>query len=137
MAELILFADAEKALYTELNTALPLVGQPGVVAATKIPSVRPPKFIRVIVTGGTERDMVTDSPIAVVECFAPLEGAAAELASRARAVLSRAGRIGIIGGITCYGVGIVGRPVNLPMESVPDRYRYTFTVSVDLRGSAV
>ena len=137
VAELIRFADAEVAVFSELNGSLAAAGESGVTAGTIIPKPRPPKFIRIIVTGGTERDFLTDSPVIVVECFATLESHAANLAATARAILSRAGRNGILGGVTCYGVTSVGRPVNLPMESVPDRFRYTFTISADLRGSAV
>lgn len=137
MSELIRFEDAEEAIYTELNTYLPSAGETGVNASTKIPKIRPPKFIRVIVTGGDERDFLTDSPTVVIECFALLESQAADLAAVARAILSRAGRNGSMGAVTCYGVRVAGRPVNLPMETVPDRFRYTFTISADLRGSAV
>jgi hypothetical protein len=108
-----------------------------VKASTSIPSPRPSEFIRIIVVGGTDRDLVTDSPTVAVEFFATREIRAERGAAFARAVLERAARAGSIGGVTCYSVSTFGRPVNLPMESVPDRFRYTFTSSADLRKTSV
>lgn len=136
VAELLVAADVEAAFIAELNAALPPVGF-DVRTATKIPYSRPNEFVRVVVVGGTDRDLVTDSPTVAVEFFAVKEIRAERGAAYARAVLERAARSGSVGGFTCYSVSTLGRPVNLPIESVPDRFRYTFTCSADLRKISV
>lgn len=137
MAEFIVFPDVEIAVVAELMAKLPTLGEDDMTVSPRMPKTRPAKFVRVVVTGGSERDMLTDSPLVTVEAFASLEGEAERLAARCRAIISASPRAGSLGGVTCYGVRIAGRPVNLPMETVPDRFRYTFTFSADLRGSAV
>lgn len=136
MAELLVAADAEKALVDELAAELPTFDFTESVG-TRIPQDWPDEFVRVIATGGIERDLVTDQPSLTVEYFAVKEGRAERGAAYALGVLQAAGRAGVMGGVTCYGVTAFGLPVNLPHPQVPDRYRYQFTVSVDLRKSTV
>lgn len=137
MTETILFPDAEIAVCDELEDRLPGLGEVGVSATTMIPAGPPAKFIRVVQTGGVARDLVTDVPSITVECFAKTESAASVLARRARAALDAAGRAGSMGGHTCYGVTLFGLPQNFPQATVTGRFRYTFTISVALRGAAV
>ncbi|MFF2631959.1 hypothetical protein ACFVR6_03660 [Microbacterium sp. NPDC058021] len=137
MAELLVPEDGEPELVAELNTRLPDAGFPDAKAGTRVPAPRPAEFLRVVATGGAERDLVTDEPLYVVEGFATTEGGAQRLCAFGVAVLQAAGREGRIGGATAYGVRVVALPANLPMPSVPDRYRYTATISVALRKTTV
>ncbi|MEX1078882.1 MAG: hypothetical protein WED09_07225 [Homoserinimonas sp.] len=139
MAELLVGEDVEVAFITELDGAMPAIMETGVAAGTKIPGGddKPTEFIRVVLSGGAERDLVTDSPTVTVEYFAVKEGRAARGAAFALAVLQRAGRVGSLGGVPCYGVTSFSLPANLPHPEVPDRFRYQFTVSADLRKSVV
>lgn len=127
MAELLIPADDEAAVVTELNARM------GVRIATRIPAPRPAEFGRVLGTGGGQRDLVTDSPTLTLEGFARSEARARRICAEMVAHLQAAGRAGSVGGVTCYGVRVAGLPQNLPMPSVPDRYRYTATVVADLR----
>ncbi|QPE04131.1 hypothetical protein IT882_13115 [Microbacterium schleiferi] len=131
MAEVLVPADDEAATVTELAARL------SVHVGTRIPRPRGDEFVRVLAVGGIGRDLVTDSPTLVVEGFAIREGRARELCALALAHLQAAGRSGSIGGVTCYGVRVVSLPTNLPMPSVPDMFRFTATVTADLRRAAV
>lgn len=136
MAEFIVAADAESAAIAQIEAG-PATWFTGVTAGTKIPGEpKPAKFIRVLVTGGTERDMVTDKPTITVECYAVREKDAQDLAANARAVLTTAGVVGSMGGVPCYGVNVFARPQNLPNPQVPSHHRYQFTISADLRMAA-
>lgn len=139
MAELLVGADVEAAVVVEL-AALAGVGFEDVPVGTRLPDPLvslPDEFVRVVVTGGGERDLVTESPSVTVEFFAAREKRAADGARMALAVLQRAARSGSLGGVTCYRVVAFALPVNLPHPLMPDRFRYQVTVSIDLRRSAV
>ncbi len=127
MAEVLVPADDEAALVRELTARLEQrVG-------TSIPIPRPREFLRVLNVGGTGRDLVSDSPMLTIEGFAATEDRARQLCALAVAHAEAAARAGSLGGITCYGLRIVGSPANLPMQSVPDRHRYSATIQTDLR----
>lgn len=137
MTEVIVGADPELAAITELDAGLPGVGQSVVDVSGSVPNPVPSKFIRVVAAGGTQRDLVTDSPTLIVEAFAVRKVDAVRLALDAKAVLVAAGRAGVMGGVTCYRVRVISLPQNLPLPSLPGHHRYTFMVSADLRGTAV
>lgn len=127
MSEVLIPADDEKAVVEELNERM------DVSVGTRVPRDRPSEFVRVVSTGGAERDLVSDTFTLAVEGFAASEGRARFLCASAIAQAQAAGRGGSVGGVTCYGVRAVGLPANLPMPSVPDRFRFTATIAVDLR----
>lgn len=127
MAELLIPSDDELAAVTELRARMP------VEIGTKVPRPRPSEFGRVVSVGGTQRDLVTDSPTLTLEGFAETETRARRISAEMIAHLQAAGRAGRVGGIPCYGVRVASLPANLPLPSVPDRQRYTATVSIDLR----
>ena len=133
VAEFIVAPDIEVAAIAELNAHLPFFGGPSTVVSTSVISPLPDRFIRVLVTGGTQRDMVTDAPTITVECWTKREGDSERLAAWSRAILEAAGRNGLMGGVVCYAVATLSRPQNLPHPTITDRFRYTFTVSADLR----
>lgn len=127
MTEVLISADDEVAVVTELNARMT------VKWGTKIPNPRIAEFGRVVSVGGSDRDLVTDSATLTIEGFATGETRAREVCALGVAHLQAAARDGVVGGVPCYGVRAVSRPANLPMPSVPDRFRFTATVSVDLR----
>lgn len=127
MAELLIPADDEAAAVTELNARM------DVPVGTRIPNPLPQEFGRVVSTGGSGRDLVTDSATLALEGFATTEGRARRISAEMIAHLQAAGRAGSVGGVTCYGVTAVALPANLPMPSVPTRFRFTATVTADLR----
>jgi len=135
MVELLVPADAEVEVVAELNASMPddfaLMR-----AGTKIPDPRPDEFIRVVATGGAERDLVTDDPILVVEAFSTSETRAQRGCAFAIAVLQAGARMGRVGAATCHSVRVLGLPANLPMPTVPDHFRFTATISASLRRAA-
>ncbi|VXC30705.1 conserved hypothetical protein [Microbacterium sp. 8M] len=138
--ELLIPTDAEVAALDELSEALPVHGFPGITKAaqtlgTKIPTstTKPDEFGRVVGVGGAGRDLVTDSPLLTLEAFAKKEQRARDLCALMVAIIERAARAGTLGGAVIYAARIVGLPANLPHPQVPDRFRFTATVSVDLR----
>lgn len=131
MAELLVAPDAEEEIRRELLAWPFLSGMPVSTDLPKDP--KPPGFVRVVRTGGAERDMVTDEATCTVECFSESETTASRLAALSRAALSAAARDGRMGNATCYGAQILAAPANLPHPDVPTHHRYTFTMSVELR----
>lgn len=137
--EVLLPVDAESAVIAELSATLPLRGWPGLTVAnsrvgTKIPGgSKPESFVRVYSVGGLSRDFVSDSPTLVVEGYHRREQGAFDLCALSVALLEAAGRTGSVGGETCYSVSVAAMPGNLPDPNVPDRFRFTSTVSLGLR----
>ncbi|MFB7843632.1 hypothetical protein [Microbacterium sp. NPDC056052] len=138
--ELLIPTDGEVAALDELSTVLPAHGFPGVTRAaqtlgTKIPTqtTKPAEFGRVMTVGGAGRDLVTDSPLLVLEGYAVKEQRARDMCALMLAAVERAARVGTLGTAVIYAARVVGLPANLPHPQVPDRFRFTATVSVDLR----
>ena len=127
--ELLLPADVEQAVITHLSPFWPI--------STKIPETKPDLFFRVVATGGSQRDLVTDSPIVVLEAFAVRETVARDAINEALARLQLAARQGNIGGVTCYGLAVAALPQNYPLPSVPTHKRYILTIAPALRRRAV
>lgn len=137
--EVLIAADVETAILIELSSKLPGYGWPGFTTAggkvgTRIPGAPyPDGFIRVVAVGGFSRDLVSDSPTVVVEAFHKGEQEARDLCALSVGILEAAGRAGDLGSATTYGVSAASLPGNLPDPGVPDRFRFTATVSVTLR----
>ena len=126
--------DAEAAITAELTDGLAAAGLPPVPIASQLPAEPlPGSFLRVLAAGGLDRDPVTDQPTLIVECYSDDPAIAARTAILARGVLMTAAGVGMLGGTPCYGVRLVEGTVNLPNDDVPDRVRYAFTISTDLR----
>lgn len=140
--ELLVPADAEKAALEELSIVLPEHGFPDVTTAaktlgTKIAAGKPTEFGRVLATGGPGRDMVTDSPTLILEGYATKEQRARDLCALMLAGIQRAARTGTLGSLTIYSARVVSLPANLPHPNVPTHFRFTATISVDLRRAAI
>ncbi|ALJ20379.1 hypothetical protein [Microbacterium sp. No. 7] len=136
---LLVPADAEVAALTELSAELPPRGFALTLVngllGTKLPTVtpKPPAFGRVITTGGVARDRVTDSPTLVLEGYATSEQTARDLCALMVAIVDAAATAGTLGGIPCYRARGFSLPANLPHPNVPTHFRFTATISVDLR----
>lgn len=142
--DLLVPADAEVAALAELSTELSAHGFAGVARAagtlgTKLPTVtpKPAEFGRVLATGGVPRDLVTDSATLVLEGYAVKEQRARDLCALMLAIVERAARAGSLGGVTVYRVASASLPANLPHPQVPTHFRFTATISADLRRSSV
>ncbi|UGL61823.1 tail terminator [Microbacterium phage Franklin22] len=126
--QLIIPNDAEQAIIDELATY---------EVGTSLPETIPPLFVRVLAVGGTQRDLVTDTPTMTLEVFATLESTASETANLLIALLQLAARNGAIGSIPCYGLQVVSLPQNYPLPSVPTHKRYITTIAPALRRAVV
>jgi hypothetical protein len=128
MAEVIAFPPAEKWVVAFLKSRSERDGRK---VATKAPSTGT-RYTRVSRVGGAARDLVTDSPMILVECFAD-DGVTAEADVRVdRALMMAAARLSD----DVTRVQDVGGPSFLPD---PDTHlpRYQFTVQLDMRGTAL
>ncbi|TCJ28762.1 hypothetical protein E0W80_04485 [Microbacterium sp. PI-1] len=142
--ELLIPADAEVHALAELSAVLPIHGFPSVTTAakrlgTKIPAQnpKPDVFGRLIAAGGTGRDLVTDSPTLTLEGYSVKEQQARDLCALMLAIIEAAVRAGSLGGATVYRYRTIALPQNLPNPLVPDHFRFTALISVDLRRVAV
>ena len=138
--ELLLPEDIEVRALAELSTMIPLHGFPAVTTAnrrlgTKIPTTnpKPDVFGRLIATGGTTRDLVTDSPTLSLEGYSVKEQEARDLCALMLAIVEAAARAGSLGGATVYRSRTASLPQSLPNPLVPDHFRFTALISVDLR----
>lgn len=123
--QLIIPTDAEQAIIDELS--------PTYTIGTGIPEPTPSLFARVLTTGGSERDLVTDKPWLTIEVFATRESKAQEAATDILARLQLAARKGRMGGETLYTLDVAGLPQNYPLPSVPTHARYVLTIAPALR----
>jgi hypothetical protein len=125
MDQLITPADAEQAVIDELD-GLYVVG-------TGIPDPKPDLFVRVLTTGGDQRDLVTDTPWLTLEVFALRESEAFRASADIVARLQLAVRHGRLGGEVAYAMAVSGLPQNYPLPSVPSHRRYVTTIAPDIR----
>src|SRR5262245_57169489 len=132
MTEVIVFPDVEALVVNYLSAALPGYGW-DVHVGTKVPDPRPDEFVRVIVTGGTQRDLIVDQPTIALEAWAILEPRAADLAALCRGLLYA---MDVVDGVQFYHCDALSRPQNLP-DPQSDQIRYTATYSLSYRGAAI
>lgn len=129
MTALVVFPDPEALLVAYLGGVL------AVPVATKVPNPRPASFVRLARIGGNRRDLVTDMPVLVVECWAASEPDASDLATLARAHVAALAQE-TVNGAYVRSVEEVGGPVPFP-DPVSGSPRYQFTVRLSLKGSAL
>jgi hypothetical protein len=105
----------------------------GGTVLNKVSDPRLPQFVVVRRVGGVRRNIVCDAATLTVDCWAEQSEDAHDLAQYCRAVLhTLPGQQ--LDGVTVYKVDEVGGPADLP-DPVSDQPRYSFTVSVTVRGS--
>lgn len=137
VVEAIAFPDVEALNVSFLSDRL---GE-SVWVSTNVPTVRPPLAVKVTRVGGVRRNLVTDAPMVMFECWANSgdliadEIAASDLARRARA------HVGSLDDTAGSRVGLahrreVGGPAFNP-DPDSDAPRYSFTVEQSARGTAI
>jgi hypothetical protein len=127
MAQLVIFPDVEALLVEILNDGFDDLDEQ-IKASTRVPNPRPAEFVKVLVSGGIDETMVTDSVLVTIEGWAKTEPRARQICELARAILrSQDGEI--------RGVRGFGYPQNLP-DPVSDQVRYTSTGDVRVWGAA-
>lgn len=132
MAEIIVHGDAELILKVGLTAGMEMLGDP-VPVVLSIGTKRPPEFLRVILSGGAERNIVTDVPTIIIEAWAARAGRALEMAQKARGLMHW---FTDINGVALYDVSEFAGPGNLP-DPLSDQARYTATYSVPMRSATV
>lgn len=126
MDQLLLPVDVEQAVIDELAGDWPI--------GTSIPETKPPIFFRVLVTGGTELNLVQDEPFVTLEAFGLRESTARDALSSALAKLQLAvKKNNRIGDEAVTQIRFVGLPQNYPMPSVPTHKRYISTIAPAIR----
>jgi hypothetical protein len=101
--------------------------------ATKVPSTRPARMVRVSLAGTPEQTPLHFYTTLLFECWAPTETAASDLARTAYALM-RASEDEDVNGVHVAEVVTVGGVVNFPDEVGP---RYQFTLDLLLAGEAL
>lgn len=126
MAEGVKFLDVPKAVCNYLRASQLLAGLP---IGTKVPTTRPPEFIRVLRTGGTKETIRSEAAQITIEAWAQDESSASDILSAARAVLNAADS-------QLFGVREFGGPGNLP-DPTTAQIRFTMSFQIRARGTAV
>jgi len=132
MGEVLVTPDAEAAAVTFLRSKLGALADK---VATKVPSTMPNKMVRVSLTGGTRVNVATDTAQLTVECWAPDEPTASNLARTAQAhMFSAAGTTA--GGVFVRRVDSVGGVQFFP-DPDTTKPRYQFTVRWHVRPATI
>lgn len=136
--ETLIPADAEAAAVAELTARMPaLLAADEFKVGTRLPKdPQPTEFGRVVATGGVEVTLVSDGAVLTLEGFSTNEGRAQRICACMLAAVQAAARAGALGPATIHQARVVSLPANLPHPLVPDRFRFSASVSVDLRRSA-
>ena len=132
MGEVLVTPDAEAAAVTFLRSKLGALADK---VATKVPSTMPNKMVRVSLTGGTRVNVATDTAQLTVECWAPDEPTASNLARTAQAHMFSAAWT-TAGGVFVRRVDSVGGVQFFP-DPDTTKPRYQFTVRWAIRASAI
>lgn len=125
MGELIAPPDIEAGVVNLLDSAL------AADVSTEVPNPRPSEHIRVTATGGTIRNLVQLDTRVLVECWAPDETTALNLARTAWAHLFAAQNTFLAAGVYATRIDSAG-PVNFPDPDVGPRYQFISTITASL-----
>ncbi|MFJ2906867.1 hypothetical protein [Streptomyces sp. NPDC087212] len=126
----ILMPDALAVVTGYLRSALAAAGEP-VPVVSRIPSPRPPRFVRVERLGGLQQTPVSDRPRLDFHAWGETESDAHDLCALVRALV---GVIpGVQGGVTVYRVNEVGGPQWLP-DPESGQARYAYAAEIHMRG---
>ena len=125
-------ADVEGGLVAYLNGVL------DVPVSTRVPSVRPAKFVRLYLVGGTRSNLAQSRSLVFLECWAASETAAFDLAADTWQAIADADGSFLSDGVwLADGESGLSTPVsNDDPESGTPRYTFTANVTVNLQESA-
>lgn len=129
MAEVVAPPDIEAAYVTYLKAQFVSRSETARVA-TKVPTVRPDRMVRVSLLPGARHTRGHFYCRLLVECWAATETAAGGLARLAYA-LTGALEGETAGGVFVADVVTVGSPANFPEPNVGPRYQFTIDLLVD------
>lgn len=133
--EVIEFPDAEALLLTYLNAAYAADDDFSTVKAyVTVPATRPSTFTRLYRIGGSTPFPVVERVTFVVDCYATKSVTASQLIRRTLAYILA---VNTISGVQMYDPQVFAGPSNLPDPNVGTQSRYTATVSVGVRGTAL
>lgn len=133
--EVIEFPDTEGLLISYLNIAYAADATfPAVRASVTVPATRPDEFTRIYRVGGSTPSPVVERVTLIVDCYALKSVRASALIRRTLAYLLA---LETAGGVQFYDPQIFAGPANLPDPNVSTQSRYTATVSVGVRGTAI
>jgi hypothetical protein len=133
--EAIEFPDVEAVLVGYLNVAFSSDASFSTVRAyVNVPATRPDEFVRLYRIGGSAPELVVERVTVLVDCYALKSARASALARRTMAYLRA---IESAGGAQFYNPQVFAGPANLPDPNVSTQSRYTATVSVGVRGTAI
>jgi len=122
MAEVLISPDAEAAAVTFLRTGL---GSLADKVTTKVPATMPARMVRVSLTGSERLGVAADSAQLTVECWAPDELTASNLARTAQALMFSAAW-NTAGGVFVRRVDSVGGVQFFPdPDTAKPRYQFT------------
>lgn len=108
----------------EAPVAAYLTGRLGAEVSTRVPNPRPATFVRITRAGGQARNLVQSDVRLLVECWAPDETSAFDLARYAYAYLWAAA-FTTLGEVRIQAIELT-EPVNYPDPTIPDQDRYQF-----------
>lgn len=131
-AEVIIFPDVTQTVVNHLRARLAAAGFT-LTVATEVPSPRPSPLVMVRRVGGVKRNIATDEPLVVVDCWADSPETAHDVAQYARGLINAMPRDGVA---LVRGVTEAGGPQFFP-DPVTDAPRYTQTFQIAMAGSAV
>lgn len=132
-SEVVVFPDIQELLCDYLRGQLTEYGYTDIHVSTKVPTVRPDEFVRVMVVGGERRSVKIDAPRVVVESWGATEQSAADLAKVVRGLIFALDRHD---GVQVYNVRETQRPINLP-DPKTSHERFTGTYIVPIEGHAI
>ena len=133
MIEVITFPDVEAAAQDYLRAELATAGDSAQVV-TEIPKPRPARMVKLIRTGGARVNLVLEDAQLTVECWDTRRDGAHDLAQIVRGLLwAMPDRYPAV---TTYRVQELGGIAELPDPDTANP-RYTFTVIITTRGSAL
>lgn len=132
--EAVVYPDAAAVVASFLSAELDTHGDTAPVGS-RVPNPRPSRFVVVRRLGGPRLNLVADNAMLGVECWGADEADAHDLAQLCRALVHSLAH-GHHDGIPIYGVTEVAGPGSLP-DPLSDSPRFTFTVQVAMRGSAL
>jgi len=136
--EVIVFPDVEDGIRVFLAAAFAArTGYTTVKAScgTK-PATLPAEFVHITRTGGPA-ELILDRAQITLEAYAKTGARAVAIVNLARGLLHAASREGAMGALTVYSVADFGGPYSDPDPNAPTFTRYSATLQVTVRGSAV
>lgn len=131
---IVVFPDIRTALINRIKEEAAHFGYPALEVQAKIPADRPDMFVTVYRTGGPATQLVIDLAQITIECWAPTDVAAHDLAQVVRGII-HACRNQRFGGVQIYSVDELSGPQDLPDPNAAHQARWTWSMQIGSRGN--